>query len=483
MSVKPIWRTNTPASVVNDETAYPPTPTNDPATYTPVRAHTHILPTGEITYSGRQTTLDSVLAINAEDVPVEFLNRLRPGGPWVLTAIDPQSEAIDTITAKDEKAVRAFVANYNGRRNCYFSVNPTRGPMQKKAAKTDIAAIEYLLSDLDPSDDETPEAAKFRYLAKLEALQPAPTMLIDSGNGIQVLFKLAEPIDLLKLPPPVKDKDGKLVLSPEAKKIVDDAENRAKALMERLGSKAGTQNIDRILRLPGTINLPNAKKKRDGRVACPTRLLKASDATCSLEDFATCSLEDFPLEDLPEDGSADNKPEEKQSKRSIDWDKVAEHAGWLKNVSDLPLDFSEKGKLIVGHTGNLQDLNADLQDAALVEKSYGTWNSVTFALAAIFKADKRFTIEQIAAALLCDLHCNQHIRRQKDKNRAVDAQSTIHTSRQLIAAPHCCGGGSARRAALRLAVSITSDWRSPRLASNARSMLFTIARCWAFAAT
>ena len=34
--------------------------------------------------------------------------------------------------------------------------------------------------------------------------------------------------------------------------------------MLRLGAKAGTQNIDRILRLPGTINLPNAVKAKEG---------------------------------------------------------------------------------------------------------------------------------------------------------------------------------------------------------------------------
>ena len=41
----------------------------------------------------------------------------------------------------------------------------------------------------------------------------------------------------------------------------------------------------------------------------------------------------------------------------------------------------------------------------------------------IFKNDGRFTSEQIAAALMCDLECNQHITRIKDENakrRAIE---------------------------------------------------------------
>jgi hypothetical protein len=38
--------------------------------------------------------------------------------------------------------------------------------------------------------------AKARFLAVLQQLQPEPTAIVDSGNGIQVLFKLAVPIVL-----------------------------------------------------------------------------------------------------------------------------------------------------------------------------------------------------------------------------------------------------------------------------------------------
>ena len=183
---------------------------------------------------------------------VNFLKQLRPDGPWILTAIlpdksnDPGIPFIITTTTHTTTEASEFVSLHNGNRNLYYSANPTKGPMSKKAAKTDIAAIEYLLADLDPRDDETPEAAKTRYLEQLATFEPKPTAIIDSGNGIQCLWRL--------LP--------RILLSSASEDVIADVEVRSAALMTRLGAKAGTQNIDRILRLPGTINLPNKAKRK-----------------------------------------------------------------------------------------------------------------------------------------------------------------------------------------------------------------------------
>jgi Family of unknown function (DUF5906) len=209
---------------------------------------------------------------------VGFLEQLRPSGPWALTAIHPISGMIETITASTADEVDAFVRHYDGKRNLYYTVNPTRSLLNKKAKKTDIAAIEYALADLDPKDGETSDAAKERYLSQLEGVfTPEPTVVVDSGNGIQCLWKLKEPIVLDKLV------DGKFLAADKAK--IDDVEARIESVMLRLGSKAGTQNIDRILRLPGTSNLPNKKKLNTGRVACPTRLIRSNGATYSLDAF------------------------------------------------------------------------------------------------------------------------------------------------------------------------------------------------------
>jgi hypothetical protein len=225
--------------------------------------------------------------MTTRDAAVEFLRRLRPAGPWVLTAIVPDGNTItQTFAADDESGVRAFIGEHDGKRNIYYSANPTRAPTESKASKANIAAVEYLIADLDPADGETAADAKARYLPQLEAFEPAPTAIIDSGNGIQCLWRLAKPV-VLPDPVTVTDAKGKskLVLSPDATALIVPIEARAAALMLRLGSKAGTQNVDRILRLPGTTNLPNRKKLKDGRVPCPANLIRFNGVTCTLDAF------------------------------------------------------------------------------------------------------------------------------------------------------------------------------------------------------
>jgi len=172
--------------------------------------------------------------------------------------------------------------------------------MSKKAAKKDIAAVEYLLGDLDPLDTETSENAKVRYLEQLNgSFEPKPSVIVDSGNGIQCLWKLTDSILL-----PLDDKWDATVAA---------VEDRAKVLMERLGAKAGTQNIDRILRLPGTTNLPNAKKLKTGRVPCPTKLLSFNGVNYSLDAF---------VPGTPEDGGHHARQETDEKTHATEGDKL-----------------------------------------------------------------------------------------------------------------------------------------------------------------
>jgi hypothetical protein len=195
---------------------------------------------------------------------------------------------IVAITVHTIAEALAFVQQHNGTRNLYYAVNPLKYDMNKKAEKTDVASVAYCLADCDPADGESSEAAKSRFLTLLgSGFDPKPTVIVNSGNGIQCLWRLDHPVDLTSYPV-LTTKEGdkeKKILGPEARQIVDDVEARIKTIMERLGAKPGTQNIDRILRLPGTINLPNAAKRKNGRVPCPTELLAFNDASYSLDAF------------------------------------------------------------------------------------------------------------------------------------------------------------------------------------------------------
>jgi predicted P-loop ATPase len=368
-------------------------------------------------------------AISADpaSLATEFLMLLRPDGPWQLTAINPNIKGdIVTRTIKTTDAACDFIRSHNGTRNIYFAVNPVRIE-NIKASKTDVIAIEFVLGDLDPREDESPDAAKHRYLAALEPFRPSPTFVIDSGNGVQPLWRLDRPIALPKTVKSV-DTQGKpsFVLAPEARTVIDDVEARVKAVMERLGSVAGTQNIDRILRLPWTMNLPNEVKRKKGRSACQSRLLSSRATISKLEDFT------FPLNGADGRGAGvalrgdaavcDTKMNYAGGTggAAIDWAAVEQHQGWLNGVADLPADFNPKGKAIVAHTGSLKDLNFDLQHASALIKAYQSWSEVAFAIAAIFKSDGRYSNEQIAAALLADLECNQHIKHQANQRRAIE---------------------------------------------------------------
>src|SRR5215204_850600 len=104
------------------------------------------------------------MSLETQSEAASFLEKLRPRGPWVLTAILPDGPTV-TTTARTADEVDDFVGRHDGQRNIYYSINPTKQVMTSKAAKTDIAAIEYLYADLDPKKNESPEEAKRRYLA------------------------------------------------------------------------------------------------------------------------------------------------------------------------------------------------------------------------------------------------------------------------------------------------------------------------------
>jgi predicted P-loop ATPase len=327
--------------------------------------------------------------IEYKRAPVDFLRWLRPKGHWTLTAIPPDGKPT-TLAVKNPADAKAFVAKYNGNANIYYDVNPTHRPQNRKATKRDIQQAEYVQADLDPAADETPEAAKQRYRKKLETFDPLPSAIIDSGNGIQALWRLEEPV------PPER---------------FHDVEAASAATMEALGcGDTSPRDVSRIFRLPDTINLPTKSKRAKGRKKCPAKLLnKPNGATCLLEDFPR------PAAKLAVPTRAKGTP------LAIDWAKIEELAKEPRGVDDLPKNASDKLRTIVD-SEDLDSLNKALQAADDLKKPYGSYSEVTFALAACLK-NTGMQKEKIAAWLMADLPCNEHVTRQenpKQRRRAVE---------------------------------------------------------------
>jgi hypothetical protein len=199
---------------------------------------------------------------------IKFLQQLAPDRPWwTLTAIEPDGKVVTESFEYVEEA-RRFIADYNGDGyGIYYSLNTTKTRLRSKARKDDIAAVEYLHVDADPNADETPDDFKARLLPKLDEFRYPPTFVVDSGNGLQLLWRLRQAVPL----------------TDDA--TIADIEARNHALAEALGAAPSTRNVDRILRVPGTTNYPNEPKRKQGRVECPAKLLEANDHSYDLGDF------------------------------------------------------------------------------------------------------------------------------------------------------------------------------------------------------
>jgi hypothetical protein len=189
-----------------------------------------------------------------------------------LTAITPDGPTTTaTFTTADNEKAGAWIAHAQATsRNVYFEVNETPARCAKKPTKDVMQAALCRHADVDPVDELYPyseERDRLRRLAEFlhdDPLMP-PTAILDSGNGIQPLWAIAR--------------------EPLTAEIIDrvEAENRS---IEAAVGAAGTHNIDRLLRLPGTLNFPNARKQKLGRGVSRARLLHSAAVAYSAAEAA-----------------------------------------------------------------------------------------------------------------------------------------------------------------------------------------------------
>lgn len=207
---------------------------------------------------------------------VDFLTWYEPEGPWCLTAIPPEGGPTSTrtfTTADDESAVVNWL-DAHGKQNLYFSVNRVRGTPTKKARKDAISEFRWVHVDVDPLPDQPLPAEQERIRALLSADDlsthgvPPATLVIFSGGGYQAFWRLSDPVAVRD----VAHAEGELEL-------------HARHLLATFGGDPAAFNVDRIMRLPGTINWPNQKKREKGRTPALARVELRREAAYPLANF------------------------------------------------------------------------------------------------------------------------------------------------------------------------------------------------------
>lgn len=220
-----------------------------------------------------------------EEEALRFLEALvSDAGVFTLTEISLGREVASRMgeLPKHRGEALDYLRQRAGAVNLYYMPNATKPKAEwkgrsetspaTKASKADVIDLRAAWVDLDPeggADEFGAERARLLEIVEGAKAHPAcpPSAVIDSGNGFQLVWFFAEWIEA----------------TPETIAAAE-AQNRALA---RLFGGDHTHDVSRVLRLPGTWNLPDAGKRAKGRVKRPTRLLHL-DATAryTLDDLA-----------------------------------------------------------------------------------------------------------------------------------------------------------------------------------------------------
>lgn len=251
---------------------------------------------------------------------LDFLKRWRSTGPWVLVAIHPESRAIEarTFGLGDEEDMEEWLAGHDGERNLYFHVNPVMRALSKKASRDDIASMDWLHVDIDPRPGKDIEEERERALASLRdppGNLPLPTVIVFSGGGYQAFWKLTDPF-------PIAGDSAKY----------EEAKQYNVQIELALGGD-NCHNIDRIMRLPGTMNVPDAKKRAKGREPVRSYVVEFNDYSYDLATEFTPAV--------TRQSSVD------ESRRSVADTISTSNVARLASVDELPGTVSETVRAVI----------------------------------------------------------------------------------------------------------------------------------------
>ena len=153
----------------------------------------------------------------------------------------------DDISAATEWAVAASLAG----RNVYWTTNRVVEGCNKKPGKVDIVDARFTHVDIDPPKGGGP-LDKLQTQAELIAHPVPPTLIIDSGGGLQAFWRLSGAASH------------------------EEVESVNRSLAQRFGGDR-CHSIEHLMRLPGTVNYPNEKKRASGRTPVLAKVIYDSE--------------------------------------------------------------------------------------------------------------------------------------------------------------------------------------------------------------
>jgi hypothetical protein len=216
---------------------------------------------------------------------IELLERWTDGAEprALLVSIVPDSGTTHghTFDLPGDDTMARWIECCNRVAGVYWTPNTCRPHVMKKATKGDVEWLLGIWGDLDPikgCDLPGERERLLRLVEELMALPWPPTVIIDSGGGIQPLWRLETPLEA----------------GQEFRQAIEALGRRIEAA---LGGVENTCNIDRVLRLPFTINHPNQLKVEQGRVPVMSGILAETRRRYSWRDLESLAahLEDEPV--------------------------------------------------------------------------------------------------------------------------------------------------------------------------------------------
>ncbi|MGY6570566.1 MAG: VapE domain-containing protein [Salinarimonas sp.] len=203
---------------------------------------------------------------------IEFMSWLNPGAPLYLEHMrsdGPPRPTAKPYPAHDGASAKRFVTANNRddlRRNMYWL--PNAEFLTGKRLKANLTAARFLHVDLDCKDypgTEEEQADRIIGLLLDERERPkgipSPSAVWFTGGGYQAVWRMAERIG------------------------IEQAEELNGALLAALQGGPGTHDPSRLLRLPGTVNWLNDKKRKDGRTPARAYVIEPANLGAPPADF------------------------------------------------------------------------------------------------------------------------------------------------------------------------------------------------------